>query len=358
MPGAASWPPAGEEAADAEDWQGRVVDGDPVRSLAQAAARADRGSLLRKPRVASRMRVGTYNVLGICGYPKDAAARELGGPAAAERIGHFVDAFGQLETDILHLEEGVTLAMAQQLADGMQCHVATFPSPMDWSANGLGQGCTGHVLSRFPILESRTFSHHPPSTAGPTAAGTPRAGVGSGLADGGCVFSRCAGAALLDVGGGRTLWAVTVHLHPGDVPMREAEAALLAAKLPELLAVTPHVLVSGDFNSTVDEAVHVALKKLGFVNALEAAGGGCDGQPTMDTLGIMPAVAQAGNGSNGGAIDHIYASASLAPRLRAARVVRDEGFRQEHTAPEGSWAHSDHLPVVADFDVKFTASKL
>ena len=24
---------------------------------------------------------------------------------------------------------------------------------------------------------------------------------------------------------------------------------------------------------------------------------------------------------------------------------------KEHDVPEGSWAHSDHLPVVADFDV-------
>jgi hypothetical protein len=112
------------------------------------------------------MRVGTYNVLGICGFPKDAAAAKLGGPSSAARIAYFVEAFGWLQTDILCLEEGVTLAMAQQLADGMQRHVATFASPMDWSANGLGHGCTGHVLSRFPILESRTFSHHP---APPTA---------------------------------------------------------------------------------------------------------------------------------------------------------------------------------------------
>ena len=83
---------------------------------------------------------------------------------------------------------------------------------------------------------------------------------------------------------------------------------------------------------------------------LLGTGGGCD-QPTMDTLGMTPEAAQAGNGSDGGCIDHIYASPSLAPCLRAARVVRDKGFRQEHTAAEGSFAHSDHLPVVADFDV-------
>ena len=303
------------------------------------------------------MRVGTYNVLGICGFPKDAAKLALGGPESDERIAHFVDAFAHLQTDILHLEEGVTLAMAQRIADGMGRYAATFASPMDWSANGLGQGCTGHVLSRWPILESRTFSHHPPVSTGPTKK--PRGGVGNGLADGGAVFSRCAGAALLDVGGGTTVWAVTVHLHPGDVPMRKAEAQALKRKLLELLAVSPHVVVSGDFNCTTEEDVHGMLLELGFVNALDSIGGGCLHQPTMDTLGITPEASMAGNGSNGGSIDHIYASASLAPRLRAAEVVRSVGFRQEHTAPEGRWAHSDHLPVVADFAVSWsTAAKL
>ncbi len=277
--------------------------------------------------------MGTYNVLGITGFPKEAAEKVLGGSASAERMAHYVDVFGQLNTDILHLEEGVTLSMAQQLADGMGRYVATFASPMEWSANGLGHGCTGHVLSRFPILESRTFSHHPPVVS--------RGEVGSGLAKGGTLFSRTAGAALLDIGNGNTLWAVTLHLHPGDVPMRTAEAKLVAKKIPELLATTPHVLVCGDFNCTIDEAVHDVLGELGFVNALDAVGGGCQ-QPTMDTLGIKPTLQ---------AIDHIYCSASLAPALRSAQVVRDPGFRQEHNSPDDSWSHSDHLPVIADFEV-------
>ena len=31
------------------------------------------------------MRVGTYNVLGICGFPKEAGAAALGGPDSPER---------------------------------------------------------------------------------------------------------------------------------------------------------------------------------------------------------------------------------------------------------------------------------
>eukprot|EP01052_Picozoa_sp_SAG31_P032615 SAG31_NODE_3594_length_4089_cov_1.609774_3_plen_295_part_00 len=288
--------------------------------------------------------MGTYNVLGITGFPKDAAAADLGAPASVERLTHFVDVFTQLETDVLHIEEGVTLKMAQQLADGLGYYVATFASPMDWSANGLGHGCTGHVFSRFPILESRTFSHHPPVSLA-DAQQPARGGVGGALAEGGVPFSRTAGAALLDLGDGVTLWAVTLHLHPGDVQMRIVEAELVAAKIPELLAVTPHVLVGGDFNCTIEESVHDVLKGLGFMNALDSIGGGCQ-QPTMATLGIMPTLQ---------AIDHIYCSASLAPTLRGARVVRDHGFRQEHDSPDGCWSHSDHLPVIADFQVPWNS---
>ena len=64
------------------------------------------------------------------------------------------------------------------------------------------------------------------------------------MASGGVVFSRCAGAALLDVGGGEKVWALTLHLHPRDVPTRKAEAAVLRSRIPELLMATPHMLIS------------------------------------------------------------------------------------------------------------------
>lgn len=125
--------------------------------------------------------------------------------------------------------------------------------------------------------------------------------------------------------------------------MRVEEAKLVAQKIPELLEVSPHVLVCGDFNCTVEETVHDVLRGLGFVNALETVGGGCQ-QPTMDTFGVRPTLQ---------AIDHVYCSASLAPSLRGAHVVRDTGFRQEHDSPEGCWSHSDHLPVVAEFGMEW-----
>ena len=48
---------------------------------------------------------------------------------------------------------------------------------------------------------------------------------------------------------------------------------LLRERVEALLIDTPNVVVLGDFNSEVDEAVHEYLRELGFVNAMEQVEG-------------------------------------------------------------------------------------
>ena len=253
------------------------------------------------------MRIITYNVLGLQGYPPGEALEALGSLGGEAHIDHFVGVFAQLDADILALEEGVTAPMIKTIAQRLGYHAATFASPTAFP---------GHVLTRYSILESRTLSHFDP-------------GVDS------VPFSRTAGAALLDVDGKAT-WVVVVHLHPGEVAMREREAALLDTRVAELMGVSDRAVVLGDFNCDIDERVHCDLKARGFVNAMERVGGGV--QPTMDTVGISP-----------WRIDHIYASPVLAPGLRWAVVVRSAGFRHDGPQVKSLWVHSDHLPVVAEF---------
>jgi len=252
------------------------------------------------------MRVVTYNVLGLQGYPPGEALDEVGSFGAEAHLAHFAGVFSELNADILALEEGVTAPMMKGLAQRLGYHLATFASPTAYP---------GHVLSRYPILLSQTFSHFDPAVDV-------------------VPFSRTAGAALLDVDG-ESVWVVVVHLHPGDVAMREREAGLLRIKLGELMRTSSRVLVVGDFNCDLEERLHADLKGLGFVNAMEAAGGGV--QLTMDTVGVGQ-----------WRIDHIYASAALAPGLRGAEVVRSPGFRHDGPQVSGLWVHSDHLPVVAE----------
>jgi endonuclease/exonuclease/phosphatase family metal-dependent hydrolase len=255
------------------------------------------------------MRIGTYNVLGLTGYPVEEAARAIGAPGEATNCDHFAAVFEGLQCDVLALQEGVAARIMQQIGRAIGRHVATFPSPVSWP---------GHVLSRYPILESRVFSHAIPAEETPP-------------------FSRCFGATLMEVSPGVRLWVVNVHLHPSDRALRDQEAGILADRLVELQAVTDHVIVLGDFNSEIDEEVHRAVRSLGYSNAMEQAGGGI--RYTMDTAGTAPH-----------AIDHIYVSSSLGPRLRSATVVRGDRFRHDGPKAGDLWVHSDHLPVVAELE--------
>lgn len=252
------------------------------------------------------MRIGTYNVLGLTGFPPQAARERLG--EAAQKIEHFAGVFAGLGCDVLALQEGPPLEVARRIAERLECHLAAFPSPGAWP---------GYVLSRHPILESRVYSH-----------------PGPGGRDG--PLSRCAGAARLEVAG-QDLWVVDIHLHPHDVALRAREAEGLAAHLTAFGAEAGRTVVMGDCNSPLGEAVHEMLMGRGFVNAMLRVGGGV--APTMDTAGVRPS-----------AIDHIYVSPRLAGQLVSARVVREPGFRVDGSAPTGEWVHSDHLPVVAELD--------
>lgn len=255
------------------------------------------------------MKIGTYNVLGLTGYPKEEAVIEMGSPGGEKNGDHFVRVFSELACDILGLQEGVTVRAMQYIAKTMNRYVATFPSPINWP---------GHVLSRYPILESRIFSHTDPHQQTPP-------------------FSRTSGAALLAMNDTAKLWYVNLHLHPNNVDLRVQEADIIKDRLQTLLPITENIIVVGDFNSEVHELVHQHIKSLGFANAMETVGGGI--QLTMDTVGVRTH-----------SIDHIYVSSPLIPHLKSATVIRNAGFRHDGPQEKGIWVHSDHLPVVAHLD--------
>lgn len=255
------------------------------------------------------MRIGTYNVLGLTGFPKDEARPLLGDPLSEETASHFAGVFTALDCDILALQEGVSPAQVQRIALAMDCQAATIPSPIAWP---------GHIISRFPILESRTYSHT-------------RADAGD------YPFSRTAGAALIAPGADYRLWVVNLHLHPSRIELRDAETEVISERIDELLDTHHPVIVMGDFNCQIEESLHSMLTDKRFTNAMSTVGGGI--QPTMDTVGLK--------GGGGWAIDHIYVSETLKNRLTASEVIRRDGFRHDGPQTPGLWVHSDHLPVTA-----------
>jgi endonuclease/exonuclease/phosphatase family metal-dependent hydrolase len=77
------------------------------------------------------------------------------------------------------------------------------------------------------------------------------------------------------------------------------------------------------------------LREVGFQSATELIGAGQ--QPTFDATGQVHF-----------ALDYVYLSAALAPRLRSATVVRAPGFSAAAADATAGWVHSDHLPVVVE----------
>jgi len=262
------------------------------------------------------LKIGTYNILGLTGYPVSEAKKEINVPGTGENTEHFTQVFSDLSCDVLGLQEGTSINILYSIAKRLKFHLATFPSPIAWP---------GHILSRISICESRTFSHYAPDCELPP-------------------FSRTFGAALLQDDSDQKLWVVNVHLHPSDVGLRSIEGQLLCSVLEELQKSVSNIVVLGDFNSEVNESVHEQMDSVGFVNAMAKVGGGI--KATMDTCGI---------GRH--CIDHMYFSRDVAERLISAEVIRLPGFRHDGPQRDGLWVHSDHLPVVAEVDWDFGKNK-
>ena len=257
-------------------------------------------------------KIGTYNILGLKGYPASESRKEIDIPGTEKNTEHFSQVFSDLSCHVLGLQEGVSVNIVQSIAKRLNYNLATFPSPLAWP---------GHVLSRISIRESRTFSHFDPDHELP-------------------LFSRTIGAALLTDQNDQNLWVINVHLHPSDTELRIREGVFLCSILEELQKSVPAIVVLGDFNSEENENVHKELDKIGFINAMTKVGGGI--QATMDTYGIKKQC-----------IDHMYFSRDISERLIGAEVVRLSGFRSDEPAMENMWVHSDHLPVVATLDWDF-----
>ncbi len=254
------------------------------------------------------MRIGTYNIQGLRGYPPETAAAALGDPEGPAAAAHFTRVFTALGCDLLAVQEGPSAVQMGRIAAALRYQMARFPSPLYWP---------GYLLTRYRILSTRSLARWRP------------------LADR-WPFSRMAGMALLELPDRSRLLAVALHLHPRQARIRQEEAALVRAHLDAWLPAADHAIVLGDFNCAAPEQIHLDLQARGFVNALVAAGGG--GQPTYDATGdrAFP-------------VDHIYVSPQLAERLVRAWVVRDPGFWHPGPLPPGAWLHSDHLPVSAEF---------
>ena len=115
------------------------------------------------------MRIGTYNVLGLTGYPTSESNVALGDSFGETRVEHFSAVFSELDCDVLGLQEGIAARQMQQVAAKMGVELATIPSPVAWP---------GHLLSRFPLRARREPTSPQPKRGSGVASTGKRDDVG------------------------------------------------------------------------------------------------------------------------------------------------------------------------------------
>ena len=73
------------------------------------------------------MKIATYNILGLTGYPPEEALREIGPLGSEEHIAHFARVFTELDSDI---KKSLTVTFGED-ADflaGQQANMERFPN--------------------------------------------------------------------------------------------------------------------------------------------------------------------------------------------------------------------------------------
>ncbi|MBX3178280.1 MAG: endonuclease/exonuclease/phosphatase family protein [Candidatus Hydrogenedentes bacterium] len=272
--------------------------------VTSAAASAFLGAPLRAPaQPAGGFTTISYNVLACRGYPYLDTDTERGARAAAQMADRVAMELALYSPDIVTFQESPAEAVAEQIANALGLSHAWFPG-----------GFPGTIISRFPISNSvnhsKTDDSHP--------------------AD---LFTRhfCQ-ASLRHPDGEITLFSA--HLHPSDAAVREREVtAILEAMKPALDAGGP-VLFQGDLNHAPDGPEYARWEAAGLVDAATRA----SDAPGMTIRSDKPSRR----------IDYIWAGGALASRIRDCRVLFEGAFRTNPDDP-GSFALSDHLPVLARF---------
>ena len=75
------------------------------------------------------MRVVSYNVLGLQGFPQERGIAATGGPGVEANVEHFTDVFNGFAADIIALQEGAAAQDMQKIAMRMGYSLSTATSP-------------------------------------------------------------------------------------------------------------------------------------------------------------------------------------------------------------------------------------
>jgi endonuclease/exonuclease/phosphatase family metal-dependent hydrolase len=260
-----------------------------------------------------RMRVITYNILAVRGYPETDENRgrlERARDKMLERLALELELY---RPDIISLQESVSAQMASRLADILGFRHVWFPP--GWPGNTRYPiGFPGTILTRFEIVDSENA---------PVKSGSRPADL----------FTRHWGRATL-LTEEEEIAFFSAHLHPSNAEIRSREVTEILKVMGPDLEAGRSMLFQGDLNHTPDGNEYQRWVEAGLVDAFIAKGEG----PAQTVSSTRPRAR----------IDYIWVHGPLAQRLHNCRTLFEGAFRTNPDDPR-SFALSDHLPVFAEF---------
>jgi endonuclease/exonuclease/phosphatase family metal-dependent hydrolase len=189
------------------------------------------------------IRIATYNLYGLRGFPQEHARARLGDPNGESAARYFSEVLDALRCDLIAIQEGASEPQMRRIAENLGFELAMFPSPVRWP---------GYLLSAFPIRDIHSLAPE----------------VADYRND---ALSRSAGVARVEIPRTGTLRIVGVHLHPKRADIRATEAEMIAGEIDRTASDGERTIVVGDFNCEPPERFHRELTARGFVNVRDTS---------------------------------------------------------------------------------------
>ena len=217
--------------------------------------------------------------------------------------------------NIINFSEGPSEEVVAKMAKILNLNYAYFPG-----------GFPGAILTTYEIISSENRPFQNKSSNNPKE-----------------LFTRHWGKAKLRLPNGKPLTVHSAHLWPfrkeeNDTQIRLKEIKELVASIKfDLANNSDSVILQGDLNHTPDTQEYKNLNGAGLVDTFTIKGTGNG----YTTDAIKPTKR----------IDYIYAIGSLSKQITNHTPLFEGSFRMNNEDPKG-FALSDHLPVLADFELQ------
>lgn len=248
-------------------------------------------------------RTVTYNVYGYKGFPRNAENESRRKAASGQMAARLALELNLYKPDVITLQECPEEERVAELARHLGMMHVYFPG-----------GFPGALLTTLPISRSENC---------PLPNGVEK----------GKLFSRHWGYAALDFHG-LNIDVFSAHLHPSDQELRLQETRTALRVFAERTESNNALLFQGDLNHEPTGPEHALWMADGWSDTFADKGVG-EGR-TFHCVNLRKR------------IDYILTKGVLTDSLKRSRVLYEGQFRNNPDDP-GSFALSDHLPVLSRF---------